>query len=69
MADTTRTGVVARLLKDKGFGFIAEDGTGIEHFFHRSEAPDFDRLVEQQRVTFIEGSGAKGPRAEQVRLA
>ena len=29
------TGTIARLLIDKGFGFI-RDESGIEHFFHRS---------------------------------
>ena len=29
------TGTIARLLIDKGFGFIRDEG-GIEHFFHRS---------------------------------
>ena len=28
-------GTIARLLIDKGFGFIRDEG-GIEHFFHRS---------------------------------
>ena len=29
------SGTIARLLIDKGFGFIRDEG-GIEHFFHRS---------------------------------
>ena len=29
------TGTIARLLIDKGFGFIRDEG-GTEHFFHRS---------------------------------
>ena len=30
------TGTIARLLIDKGFGFIRDEG-GIEHFFHRGQ--------------------------------
>ena len=66
------TGVIKRLVRDKGFGFIATDGggAGAEFFFHRSavERPDhFEELVEGQQVQFEEERGEKGPRAGSVR--
>ena len=41
------TGTIARLLIDKGFGFIRDEG-GIEHFFHAVVLVD-DR-VDKQRL-------------------
>ena len=47
------TGTIARLLIDKGFGFIRDEG-GIEHFFHRSSVRSavFELLREGQSVEF-----------------
>lgn len=55
-------------LTDKGFGFI-EDGKGKDMFFHMSnlEGVSFENLREGQRVSYTEGRGPKGPRAENVR--
>lgn len=55
-------------LTDKGFGFIG--GENGELFFHNSalEGVSFDDLREGQTVEFTEGSGPKGPRAENVRV-
>jgi len=55
-------------LTDKGFGFI-DIGGGGDLFFHMSnlEGVRFDDLHEGQQVSFEEGSGPKGPRAENVR--
>jgi len=61
------TGTIARLLIDKGFGFIRDD-SGQEWFFHRSSVQgSFDQLNEGQRVAFDEEPSAKGPRAGNVR--
>ena len=62
------TGTIARLLIDKGFGFIRDEG-GIEHFFHRSSVRGavFELLREGQRVEFTPEDSAKGPRAGDVR--
>ncbi len=59
-------GTIKRLT-DKGFGFI-DTGTNQDMFFHMSnvEGAHFDDLREGQRVSYVEGSGPKGPRAEQV---
>jgi cold shock protein len=53
---------------DKGFGFI-ETSPGKDIFFHRSavQGVAFEDLREGQRVSFTEGSGPKGPRAENVK--
>ena len=63
------TGTIARLLIDKGFGFIRDEG-GIEHFFHRSAVRGavFELLREGQRVEFSAEESSKGPRAGDVRL-
>ena len=60
-------GTIKRLT-DKGFGFI---GTGSDRdmFFHSSnlEGVSFEELHEGQRVSYTEGEGPKGPRAENVK--
>ncbi len=61
-------GTIKRLMKDKGFGFIAASD-GSEYFFHQSGCLDqFDELREGQAVTFTSGQGPKGPRAENIRV-
>jgi CspA family cold shock protein len=64
--DGMAEGVIKRLT-DKGFGFI-DIGGGKDLFFHRSgvEGTRFEDLHEGQRVSFTEGQGPKGPRAEKV---
>jgi cold shock protein len=64
-----QTGTIARLLIDKGFGFIRDEG-GLEHFFHRSSVRNavFELLREGQRVEFTVEESPKGPRAGEVRL-
>ena len=61
-------GTIKRLT-DKGFGFI-DTGSDKDMFFHSSnvEGVSFDELREGQRVSFTEGMGPKGPRAENVEL-
>jgi CspA family cold shock protein len=60
-------GVIKRLT-DKGFGFI-DPGGGKDIFFHMSAVSGvrFEDLKEGQRVSFTEGQGPKGPRAENVK--
>ncbi len=62
------TGTIKRLVRDRGFGFIRDEG-GQEWFFHRSAVSDgdFDQLNEGQRVTFDEEPSSKGPRAGNIR--
>jgi CspA family cold shock protein len=65
---TTMNGTIKRLVRDKGFGFVAAPD-GSEYFFHQSACEQFDTLREGQNVTFQAGQGPKGPRAENVRVA
>lgn len=61
------SGQIKRLVRDRGFGFIRDDG-GQEWFFHRSSVEgNFDTLNEGQRVSFDEEPSPKGPRAGNVR--
>lgn len=62
-------GTIKRLT-DKGFGFI-DTGGGQDLFFHSSDVQgvSYEELHEGQRVSFTEGRGPKGPRAENVTLA
>jgi CspA family cold shock protein len=62
-------GTIARLLIDKGFGFI-RDESGTEHFFHRSAVRGaiFEMLREGQRVAFTPEDTGKGPRATDVQV-
>ncbi|PQO37670.1 cold shock domain-containing protein [Bremerella cremea] len=59
-------GIIKRLT-DKGFGFI-DTGRQKDLFFHASnvEGTSFENLHEGQNVTYDEGQGPKGPRAENV---
>jgi CspA family cold shock protein len=60
-------GTIKRLT-DKGFGFI-DTGGDKDLFFHSSdlEGVSYEELQEGQRVSYTEGSGPKGPRAENVK--
>ena len=60
-------GTIKRLT-DKGFGFI-DTGKGQDIFFHMASlvGVTYEDLREGQRVSFTEGEGPKGPRAENVK--
>ncbi len=60
-------GTIKRLT-DKGFGFI-NTGRDKDIFFHSSnvEGVSFEDLQEGQQVSYTEGRGPKGPRAENVK--
>jgi cold shock protein len=68
MLTTMAEGTVKRKM-EKGFGFI-DTGRGDDIFFHMSslDGIGFDDLKEGDRVSYTEGRGDKGPRAEGVRL-
>ena len=67
IGQTMAEGTIKRLT-DRGFGFI-DTGAGEDIFFHNSnlEGVSYDDLQEGQRVSYTEGSGPKGPRAENVK--
>ena len=60
-------GIIKRLT-DKGFGFI-DTGQNKDLFFHLSnlDGVRFEELHEGQHVSYTEGQGPKGPRAENVK--
>jgi CspA family cold shock protein len=60
-------GTIKRLT-DRGFGFI-DTGSDKDIFFHSSnlDGVSYEELREGQRVSYTEGRGPKGPRAENVR--
>jgi CspA family cold shock protein len=62
-------GTIKKVIADKGFGFI--DGEHGELFFHHSslDGTAIESLQVGQAVTYEEGRGPKGPRAEKVKLA
>ena len=61
------TGTVKMIQPDKGFGFVR--GTdGVEYFFHRTDAPEFDTFTVGLAVRFVPKDGTKGPRADRVQL-
>jgi CspA family cold shock protein len=62
-------GTIKKVIAEKGFGFIG--GEQGELFFHHSALEDttIEALHIGQAVTYEEGRGPKGPRAERVRLA
>jgi CspA family cold shock protein len=66
-SDLMAEGTIKKLT-DKGFGFI-DIGGGDDIFFHSSALVEvsYEELREGQRVTFTEGQGPKGPRAENVK--
>ena len=61
-------GIVKWFNSEKGFGFIMPENGGKDLFVHHSEilADGYKTLEENQRVSFIEGTGQKGPCATQV---
>ena len=63
------SGKIKKLVTDKGFGFI--EGDREDMFFHHSAVVGitFEELREGQTVEYDVGSGPKGPRAENVKLA
>jgi CspA family cold shock protein len=60
-------GTIKKLIADKGFGFI--EGERGDLFFHHSavEGGGIEALRVGQAVTYNDGRGPKGPRAENVR--
>jgi CspA family cold shock protein len=60
-------GTIKKLVTEKGFGFIS--GERGELFFHHSalEGAQIETLRVGQKVSYEEGRGPKGPRAEKVR--
>jgi CspA family cold shock protein len=63
----TKTGTVKFFNKEKGFGFIKENGSGTEYFVHTSGLKD--EIREKDEVTFNTKQGKKGVNAIDVQIA
>jgi cold shock protein len=66
-----QNGTIARLISDKGFGFIKVDGQEKDLFFHSNELVGctFESLREGDKMTFEVADSPKGPNAIKVSKA
>lgn len=64
-------GTIAKLVSDRGFGFIHREGQDKDLFFHSTELAGvkFEELQEGQQVKFELSDGPKGLAAVKVSLA
>ncbi len=64
-----RSGKIKKLMRDRGFGFIA-DTDGTEVFFHQTGLAEasYDDLNENDQAEFEVEKSDKGPRAVNVRV-
>lgn len=63
------TGSIKFFNSQKGFGFITPDGGGKDLFVHISNVKgDASALKEGTKVSYVEGSGRKGPEATEVSM-
>ena len=59
-------GTIKRYDFRKGFGFIADDKTGEDFFFHKSEWQGNSAIRKGIAVKFVDRDSDKGPQAESV---
>jgi CspA family cold shock protein len=62
------TGIIKRLVKDRGYGFIQPEGSSAELFFHKSalEGVSFEELAEGGTVEFEAEPDPKRPERTQA---
>jgi cold shock CspA family protein len=63
-------GIVVRLFRERGYGFLKEAEGDQEVYFQRSAVPngDFDRLEIGTQVRYVPRMGEKGPQASTVKI-
>jgi len=68
MAEKRYKGKIARMVVDKGFGFINVEGMRDDVFFHKTSLPrgQYEDLSEGDTVEFRLADTPKGARAEDV---
>ena len=59
-------GIIKRYDFRKGFGFIADDKSGEDFFFHKSEWQGDGPIRQGLAVKFVDTASDKGPQAESV---
>jgi len=59
-------GIIKRYDFRKGFGFIADDKSGEDFFFHKSEWQGDGPIRKGIAVKFVDKESEKGPQAESV---
>lgn len=62
-------GVIKKVIKEKGFGFISREGEKDVYFSKSQNEAIFDTLKEGDKVTFELGQGEKGPFATNIVVA
>jgi len=62
-------GIIKKIVADKNFGFISQEGAEKDLFFHANnlDGISFDELREGDTVTFEVEQGDKGPSAINVK--
>jgi CspA family cold shock protein len=64
---TVKTGTVKFFNTEKGFGFIKQDDSDRDIFFHKSGTLEF--VQEDDQVEYEVDSGDKGPYAKNVKIS
>ncbi|NYT64886.1 cold-shock protein [Alcaligenaceae bacterium] len=66
----TEFGIVKWFNNEKGFGFIAPESGGKDHFAHHSDiqGDGYKSLEENQRVSYVSTAGQKGPQATMIQV-
>ena len=52
---------------DKGYGFVIQDETGFEYFFHIKKCPNLGHVETDTKVSFEIESTKRGPNAVNVK--
>ena len=63
-------GKIKKVMSERGYGFITQDGSDEDLFFHQSnlEGSEFYQLREGMPVEFEVGEGRKGPEAIKIKV-
>ena len=62
-----KTGTVKFFNEEKGFGFVRDDESKDEYFFHISDCEEAMMPAQNDKVSFELGENKRGPCAEDVK--